>query len=164
MSFFPLPFPSSLVDARAMISSLAGLPGSLALVTALNVAFERFPEGLDSLEGKRVCMHTTDLGLRAYLTLRGQAFVVCHPVSDPDVLIRASAADFFRLASRKADADTLFFARRLLIEGDTEAGLLLKNALDALDLARLLHNPPALHRLLAVLRASFRGPAVKPWS
>lgn len=164
MSFFPLPLPTSLVGTRAMISSLAGLPGSLALVTALNVAFERFPEGLDSLEGKRVCMHVTDLGLRAYLTLRSQAFVVCHPVRNPDVLIQASAADFFRLASRKADADTLFFSRRLLIEGDTEAGLQLKNALDALDLGRLLHIPPAPHRLLTAVGASFRGSLVKPWS
>lgn len=162
MSFSPLPFPTPPVGTRAMITSLVGLPGSLALVTALNVAFERFPEGLDSLEGKRVCMHTTDLGLRFYLTLRSQAFMVCRPVTDPDVLIRASAADFFRLATRKADADTLFFSRRLLIEGDTEAGLLLKNALDALDLGRLLHNPPAPHRLVAALGASFRGSGVKP--
>ena len=30
------------------------------------------------------------------------------------------------------DADTLFFERRLVMEGDTEFGLLLKNTLDAI--------------------------------
>ena len=32
---------------------------------------------------------------------------------------------------RLEDPDTLFFSRRLVIEGDTELGLALKNALDA---------------------------------
>jgi len=31
------------------------------------------------------------------------------------------------------DPDTLFFSRRLTIDGDTELGLLVKNALDAID-------------------------------
>jgi hypothetical protein len=35
------------------------------------------------------------------------------------------------LALRREDPDTLFFTRRLVLEGDTELGLALKNALDA---------------------------------
>jgi predicted lipid carrier protein YhbT len=35
--------------------------------------------------------------------------------------------------SRQEDPDTLFFQRRLTIEGDTELGLEVKNILDALD-------------------------------
>jgi len=50
----------------------------------------------------------------------------------PDVTIRASLADYAALALRREDPDTLFFTRRLAIEGDTELGLALKNALDAL--------------------------------
>ena len=41
---------------------------------------------------------------------------------------------FLRLAQRQEDPDTLFFSRRLSIEGDTELGLVVKNALDALEL------------------------------
>jgi len=41
------------------------------------------------------------------------------------------------LAARSVDADTLFFQRRLKIEGDTELGLSLKNFLDAQDLSGL---------------------------
>jgi predicted lipid carrier protein YhbT len=43
---------------------------------------------------------------------------------------------------RKEDPDTLFFSRRLLMEGDTELGLLVKNTLDALEL------PPLDFRML----------------
>ena len=50
----------------------------------------------------------------------------------PDVTIRASLADYAALVLRREDPDTLFFTRRLAIEGDTELGLALKNALDAL--------------------------------
>jgi predicted lipid carrier protein YhbT len=41
--------------------------------------------------------------------------------------------DLGRLAARKEDPDTLFFSRRLVMEGDTELGLLIKNTLDAID-------------------------------
>lgn len=37
------------------------------------------------------------------------------------------------LARREEDPDTLFFSRRLTLEGDTELGLLVENTLDALD-------------------------------
>lgn len=50
-----------------------------------------------------------------------------------DTVIRGKLADFILLASRKEDPDTLFFQRRLVIEGDTDLGLELKNVLDALD-------------------------------
>jgi predicted lipid carrier protein YhbT len=50
-----------------------------------------------------------------------------------DVRIRGSYDDFWRLATRCEDPDTLFFQRRLTIEGDTETGLMLKNLLDGLE-------------------------------
>lgn len=50
-----------------------------------------------------------------------------------DVRISGTLADFFRLATRTEDPDTLFFQRRLCIEGDTETGLYLKNILDAAE-------------------------------
>lgn len=53
---------------------------------------------------------------------------------EPDVTISASAYDFYRLSRREEDPDTLFFSRRLVMEGDTELGLLLKNTLDAMEL------------------------------
>ncbi|MNT73963.1 SCP-2 sterol transfer family protein [compost metagenome] len=50
-----------------------------------------------------------------------------------DVTIRGNWREFLLLASRQEDPDTLFFRRRLVIEGDTELGLTLKNLIDSLD-------------------------------
>lgn len=50
-----------------------------------------------------------------------------------EATIRGSLAAFRTLAERRQDPDQLFFQRRLVIEGDTELGLALKNLLDSLD-------------------------------
>lgn len=50
-----------------------------------------------------------------------------------EATIRGSLAAFKTLAERKRDPDQLFFQRRLIIEGDTELGLALKNLLDSLE-------------------------------
>ncbi len=44
-----------------------------------------------------------------------------------DLTISASAHDFLRLAQPQEDPDTLFFAPRLSMQGDTELGLVGKN-------------------------------------
>lgn len=51
-----------------------------------------------------------------------------------DLTLSATAHDFLLLAQRRQDPDTLFFSRRLSMEGDTELGLVVKNALDAIEL------------------------------
>ena len=64
-------------------------------------------------------------------------FVARHaskPDAVPDLTISASAHDFVLLAQRKEDPDTLFFSRRLAMEGDTELGLMVKNTIDAIEL------------------------------
>ena len=53
---------------------------------------------------------------------------------EPDMIISASAYDFYQLSRREEDPDTLFFSRRLVMAGDTELGLVLKNTIDAMDL------------------------------
>ena len=41
--------------------------------------------------------------------------------------------DFLLMLTRKEDPDTLFFQRRLSIQGDTGLGLSVKNFLDSID-------------------------------
>ena len=41
------------------------------------------------------------------------------------------------MAARRRDPDTLFFQRRIVVEGDTELGLAVKNLLDSLDPSEL---------------------------
>jgi predicted lipid carrier protein YhbT len=51
----------------------------------------------------------------------------------PDLSITGTLHAFLLLAARYEDTDTLFFQRRLQMEGDTELGLEVKNFLDGLD-------------------------------
>ena len=55
----------------------------------------------------------------------------------PDLSITGTLHAFLRLAARYEDTDTLFFQRRLLMEGSTELGLEVKNFLDGLDVESL---------------------------
>jgi predicted lipid carrier protein YhbT len=53
------------------------------------------------------------------------------PHGQSDIAITGKAYDFIELATGQEDYDTLFFNRRLRVEGNTEVGLELKNFLDA---------------------------------
>jgi predicted lipid carrier protein YhbT len=51
-----------------------------------------------------------------------------------DTTFTGNSKEFLLLASRREDPDTLFFQRRLSIEGNTELGLQVKNLIDSVDL------------------------------
>jgi len=89
-------------------------------------------EARAGLSGQAVEVHVTDFGLRARLMLGGRGFVPAAAAITPRLRVAAKADVFWRLAAGEEDADTLFFERALLMEGDTEYGLLLKNTLDAI--------------------------------
>jgi predicted lipid carrier protein YhbT len=57
--------------------------------------------------------------------------------AEADVSFSASASDLLMIAARKQDPDTLFFQRRLVIEGDTELGLYVKHLMDAIELEQM---------------------------
>jgi len=116
---------------------LPQFPPSAALAAALSIALGRLidEEPLQPLKGKRIELRVTDAGLRLRLTFTGRVFVPIWSARRCDVQISATAYDYLLLARRKVDPDSLFFNRRLLIEGDTELGLLIKNTLDAVDLS-----------------------------
>ena len=57
------------------------------------------------------------------------------------------------MVERQEDPDTLFFSRRLSMEGDTELGLLVKNTLDAIELPILDLEQFKPAQVLARLRA-----------
>jgi predicted lipid carrier protein YhbT/chorismate mutase len=85
---------------------------------------------LDFLQGRRLGIAVTDLGLSWTLELRGQR--LCASGAAAEATVRGSATDLLLLASRLEDADTLFFQRRLMLTGDTELGLTARNLLDRL--------------------------------
>lgn len=116
-------------------------PPALALAAALNLALERgilSPEALAPLKGKTFRLEASDLGAGVSEGFDGRRFRPRARGITPDVTVRASAPDYLRLALRREDPDTLFFTRRLLITGDTDLGLVVKNTLDAVEWPRLL--------------------------
>ena len=120
-----------------LIGHLPQWPHSAALSAALNVILlpRMDTETRRRLANRPLAFQVKDAGIDCRLCLAPIGFVPAARRRPPAVIIRASALDFWRLARRLEDPDTLFFARRLVIEGGTELGLCLKNALDAVDLS-----------------------------
>lgn len=121
------------------ISMLPSYPPSLLFSQGLNLALGRIikPELLEPLHGKLVRIRVTDVGLSFYFTINRTGFVACKAGETPDLSISATAHDFFLLGTRQEDPDTLFFSRRLVVEGETELGLIAKNTLDSVELPKL---------------------------
>lgn len=145
-----MPLPKIPPPLARIVSSLPTFPASLAFTVAGNLALWPSLRDLDWQEvyGRRFCVRVNDLGLKFYFSIRPQGFVpeVAHGA---DVTFSATAEDFLRLGLRQEDPDTLFFNRRLVIEGDTDLGLRVKNMLDGVELDALLrYVPPALRRRL----------------
>lgn len=118
-----------------LLAKLPAYPGSWLFARALNLALAaQLPADVKAaLEGRTLRLRVSDARVGFDFMWQRGAFVPCKPVATPDLTIGACAHDLLRLARREEDPDTLFFGRRLALEGDTELGLLFKNTLDALD-------------------------------
>ena len=102
---------------------------------------------LEFLEGRWLSIHVRDIGLLWYTSVVDGRLVV-RQQADADVSFSADASDLLVIAARKQDPGTLFFQRRLVIEGDTELGLYVKNLMDAIELEQM---PKALRVMLLQL-------------
>lgn len=118
----------------------------------LNTQFRHaLAEGeLDFLQGRWLGIDIHDIALRWAVTLQNDRLQI-NDRDEADVWFRGSANDLLLIAARKVDPDTLFFQRRLVIEGDTELGLEVKNLMDAIE----LENMPAPLRIGLMQLADF---------
>jgi O2-independent ubiquinone biosynthesis accessory factor UbiT len=134
-------------EISALGSLLPGYPPSAALSLALNLFAPHLFAADESsrLEGKTIRLQVRDAGLTLTLRIRRGGYAPCRSGTTADATVSADARDFVQLALGKADPDTLFFNRRLTIAGDTDIGLLVKNALDRIT-------PPVPRRVLELLR------------
>lgn len=132
---FTLPAPLARLGNR-----LPQLPPTLALVTTLNLALDRLipREPLEMLIGKRFVIRVKDAGMTLRFGYGARGFRPVFDSAPADLTITARARDFLALLLREEDPDTLFFNRRLLMEGDTDLGLLVKNTLDGIDLSDVM--------------------------
>jgi len=147
-----LPIPDSI---RPIAKKVIGIPGRYipyaaqkqVLSIVLNQAFrEPLKHGeLDFLEGAKVRIKVTDLCIDWLISVGSDKFVPVDRDLKDDVSISGESPDFIMLATRQADPDTLFFQRKIRIEGDTELGLGVKNTMDSMDWDDL---PMPLRRIL----------------
>ncbi len=127
--YLPSPFP-----VLGAIDRHIPLPfKQLAAEAPLNQLFATaIAEGeFDDFEGRRIRLEAT--GGQPGITIgfwAGRLRILDGP---GEATIRGSLAAFKTLAERRQDPDQLFFQRQLVIEGDTELGLGLKNLLDSLE-------------------------------
>jgi predicted lipid carrier protein YhbT len=134
---------------------MIGLPGLVipyaaqkpVLHIALNRAFKEPLEAgeLEFLEGHRIRIRITDLNFDWLIESTPEGFLPVDNDWGEDVSISGEMFDFVLLATRQVDHDTLFFQRRIRIEGDTELGLGVKNTMDSMDWDDL---PPPLRTFL----------------
>ncbi|WP_395007090.1 SCP2 domain-containing protein [Undibacterium sp.] len=108
-------------------SPVASAPLMLMLALARQRSWLIAPE---NLYGKTFQIYVEDLGLRlCFRCDHGHFKAIQHQTTD--VSLSACAMDFLKLATALEDADTLFFRRRLKIEGNTELGIGVKYWIDA---------------------------------
>ena len=143
--------PSIPAPLRALLAQLPQYPPSALFAAALTlqVGASLGADAHPEFAGKLIRLHVSDAGITLTLRVTPRGFAPSS-AANPDLTLTATAQDFLALALRREDPDTLFFGRRLLMEGDTELGLLVKNFLDALELKPSL---PAPRDALRVLRA-----------
>ena len=132
-----------------LLGRLPPQPPAWLFVQGLNrILAPQLPEDVRrALFARRLRLRVEDAGLAIDFSWQGSAFETARHSSAPDLTIGACAHDLVLMARRQEDPDTLFFCRRLVLEGDTELGLLFKNTLDgldagALDWRKLLPFPP----------------------
>ena len=140
---------------RPVARRAVGIPGRFTpypvqkrvLSLVLNQAFrEPLQHGeLDFLEGARVRIKVSDLRFDWLIRVGSSEFTPVDRSLKDDVCISGESLDFILLATRRVDPDTLFFQRRIRIEGDTELGLGIKNTMDSMDWDDL---PVPLRKLL----------------
>ncbi len=109
---------------------------SKVLVTALNRIFtNELKQGeLDFLQGRIIHISIEDAAIDYHFTLKNNKFAAADKNHSPDLVLQGTVYIYLLLASRREDTDTLFFSRRLRMQGDTELGLYVKNFLDGMDM------------------------------
>lgn len=131
--------PLLLSASERVLPLISQLPFSLqrlALQHSLNKVFSQAMQAglLDILEQRWMRLQITDLNLVWCLSKEASNNRLLVQAQAPaEVTISGNWREFLLLASRQEDPDTLFFRRRLQIDGDTELGLAIKNMIDSLD-------------------------------
>jgi len=120
--------------ACGWVERLPTTPPSFVLARILDrVLLPRLPSDvLPAISGRCVELRVSDFGVRVRLQLTADGFRPASERGEVALRIVAPSTSYWRLLRGEEDADRLFFERALVMEGDTELGLVLKNTLDAI--------------------------------
>jgi len=126
-----------------------------AITIVMNAMFAKpLQEGeLEFLVQRVININVSDAELRFSVRMDKESLRAGSEVAEADLTIEGTVYTFLLLATRKEDADTLFFRRQLKTSGDTELGLHVKNFLDGLEPETLPYHQtldPILRRSLTV--------------
>ena len=118
-----------------LLGRLPATPPAWLLVTSLNQLVKRgvLPADMELLAERRFEVRLVDASVSLRFAADSRRFILDRQPGEPDLRLSANVADFARMMLREEDPDTLFFNRKLSIEGDTELGLIVKNLLDSVD-------------------------------
>ena len=116
-----------------VLAILPNKPPEWLLINILNQLLKRhiLDADMSLLAGRYFKIVIADLGKEIHFTADDQQFLATRDKSIVD--FSANTTDFIKILVRQEDPDTLFFNRKLQIEGDTELGLVVKNLLDSID-------------------------------
>lgn len=129
-----LSLPSLPAPWRARVARLPTRPPSTLLALLLDrLLLPRLDAGQrEALQGSIVEIELQELGARVRLCLSPRGFGAAAESGPARLRLRATVEALWRLLRGEDDADRLFFDGALVMEGDTEYGLILKNTLDAI--------------------------------
>lgn len=118
------------------IKMLPSFVHNRALLSTLNQLFKQdISDGeLDFLQGKVIHIAIEDAGIDYHFTFSENKLAAVTKNRPADLVLKGTIYNYLLLASRQEDTDTLFFSRRLTMQGDTELGLYVKNFLDGMDM------------------------------
>lgn len=146
---------STLVENAASVLKVPAkvVPVSVQKKILLEGLKQVFHEALEDgdfefLEDKWLKVSILDLELQWFISYQDEKLIVSDKIEVGDVSFSGELNDLILIAGRKEDPDTLFFQRRLKIEGDTELGLEVKNLMDSVELDSL---PKPLNQALMTL-------------
>lgn len=104
------------------------------LTHRLNTRHPGLRERLGEADGKSFALVLSDMPFNAMLAIDGGRLGLTLAAKTPppaaDVTLHGASETFIGLLEGRVDGDALFFSRELRVEGDTEALLVLRNALD----------------------------------
>lgn len=125
---------AAVARTRGLVRRLPTQPPSFVVARLLDrVLLPRLDAATrGALAGRTVEVEIVEPGLRVRLQLGARGFEVAPGRGEAALCVRATANALWRLLRGEDDADRLFFERALVMQGDTEYGLMLKNTLDAI--------------------------------